>query len=314
MLKFACAGIAALSLLGVSQMASGQTPPNAPAPASPAPRIALTFDDMPAHGPLPPGVTRLDVVHEIIAALKKYHAPAFGFMNGGFGADNPQSPRVLAAWRAAGHPIGNHTYNHLNLNEKGVAAFEAQMEKNVPILKKLMKGHDWRWLRFPYLAEGKTPQQRDSLRHYLGQHGYRIAAVTMSFGDYGWNVPYARCMEKGNHQAVGQLEASYLGAAREQALKERKLSHELYGRDIPYVLLMHLGAFDAHMLPRLLKLYHSMGFTFISLPKAESDPFYKTATDMSLPGPSPSLEAAARARNIAVPPTKIGLPDANMCG
>jgi hypothetical protein len=31
------------------------------------------------------------------------------------------------------------------------------------------------------------------------------------------------------------------------------MSEQLYNRDIPYVLLMHIGAFDARMLPRLLK-------------------------------------------------------------
>jgi hypothetical protein len=49
----------------------------------------------------------------------------------------------------------------------------------------------------------------------LKAHGYRIASVTMSFGDYAWNEPYARCMAKGDAAAVAVLEASYLKAAKD---------------------------------------------------------------------------------------------------
>src|SRR5258707_7859492 len=45
-------------------------------------RIAITFDDLPAHGPLPPGETRLEVASKIIAALHNAHVPPiYGFVN-----------------------------------------------------------------------------------------------------------------------------------------------------------------------------------------------------------------------------------------
>ena len=46
---------------------------------------------------------------------------------------------------------------------------------------------------------------------------------------------------------------------------------------------MHVGAFDARMLPRLLKLYRDKGFSFVPLQDAENDPFYATSIDPSLP-------------------------------
>ena len=49
-----------------------------------AQEVALTFDDLPAHGPLPPGVTRLDVAKSIISTLKAANAPqVYGFINAG---------------------------------------------------------------------------------------------------------------------------------------------------------------------------------------------------------------------------------------
>uniref|UniRef100_UPI0035CA9E32 hypothetical protein n=1 Tax=uncultured Sphingomonas sp. TaxID=158754 RepID=UPI0035CA9E32 len=97
-----------------------------------------------------------------------------------------------------------------------------------------------------------------------------------------------------------------------QAQRSRDLAQSVLGRDIPCVLLMHLGAFDARMLPRLLSLYEAMGFGLTTLQAAEADPFYAAARDLSLPGPSPTLEAAALAKGLAVP-ANAGLPSARIC-
>lgn len=80
------------------------------------------------------------------------------------------------------------------------------------------------------------------------------------------------------------------------------MSKALYGHDIPYVLLMHVGAFDARMLPRLLQLYRDKGFTFVTLDEAEKDTFYRSDLDPSLPQKTDSLEGAMQARGIPLPP------------
>jgi lysophospholipase L1-like esterase len=280
--------------------------------ASPAkPMIALTFDDMPAHGPLPIGGDRLTIARAIIAALQAHRAPAFGFFNGGFATD-ASAPEVLAAWRRAGFPIGNHTWSHGNLDATSAAAFLADAARDEPVLETAGGTGDWRWFRYPFLSEGADAAKRDAVRAGLKAKGYRVAAVTMSFGDYAWNDAYARCVAKRDDAAIDGLEASYLAAARAQAQRSRALAASALGRDIPYVLLMHLGAFDARMLPRLLTLYESLGFGFTTLPAAEADPFYAAALDLSRPGPSPTLEAAAAAKGAPVPPN-APLPAASVC-
>jgi hypothetical protein len=99
------------------------------------------------------------------------------------------------------------------------------------------------------------------LRRFLAEHGYKIAGVTMSFGDYLFNDPYARCVAKNDTAAIAQLDASHLATAEATIDYDRGMSKTLYGRDIPYVLLMHVGGLDARMLPRLLKLYRDKGFS-----------------------------------------------------
>ena len=267
------------------------------------PQIVFTFDDLPAHGPLPPGETRMDVASKIIAALRENHLPpVYGFVNGVFMEQNPGSDQVLKAWRAAGFPLGNHTWSHMNLNQHTPEEFEADLLRNEPLLSPLMAGEDWHWLRYPFLAEGDTPEKRSAVRSFLLQHGYRVAAVTMSFGDYRWNEPYARCKQKGDKQAIEQLESNYLQAADQSINFYRQLSSTLFGRDIPYVLLMHIGAFDAKMLPRLLDLYRSRGFQFVTLEQAEKDDFYREDTNLRLPPAHDMLEGIAAERHVPMPP------------
>lgn len=274
----------------------------APAATAQSRQIAVTFDDLPVHGPLPPGETRLDVANQVIAALRNAHVPpTYGFVNATHLEQQPDTMEVLKAWRAAGNPLGNHTWSHPNLNQMTLADYGANIARDEPTLESLMAHGDWHWFRYPFLAEGDTPGKRAGVREYLAQHGYRIAGVTMSFADYDWNEPYARCSEKKDRKSIAWLERSYLTAADRSIRYDRTLAKELYGHDIPYVLLMHIGAFDGHMLPRLLALYQHRGFSFVSLEQAEADPFYRIDTDPNLPPGPDSLEGVAAERHIALP-------------
>ncbi len=265
-------------------------------------QIAFTWDDLPAHSALPPGETRVAIGHKLISAMQDAHLPpVYGFVNGIAIDREPASAPMLKEWRDAGFLLGNHTWSHMNLNTAALADWEADLLKNEPVLEKSAAGSDWHWLRYPFLAEGDTPDKRNAARQFLAAHGYRIAAVTMSFGDYMWNEPYARCVAKNDTAAIAQLESSYLDAASSDADFRRAMAKALFGHDIPYVLLMHVGALDARMLPRLLELYKSKGFTFVTLEEAEKDPFYKTSLDPSLPFQPDLLEAAMQAKGLPIP-------------
>ncbi|WP_040669766.1 polysaccharide deacetylase family protein [Rhodanobacter fulvus] len=268
-----------------------------------AQQLAITWDDLPAHGPLPAGETRVAIAQKIITAMQQAKLPpAYGFVNGIQTQNEPASTPVLQLWRDAGLPLGNHTWSHMNLNTNPLADWEQDVTRNEPMLRKYMGSADWRWLRYPYLAEGDTAQKRSAERRFLAGRGYKIANVTMSFSDYLYNEPYARCVAKKDNAAIARLETSYLAAADAAIVYSRSMSKALYGHDIPYVLLMHVGAFDARMLPRLLALYRERGFNFVTLEQAESAPFYKNDLDLSLPSSPDSLEAAMAARGLPLPP------------
>ena len=266
-------------------------------------QVAFTFDDLPEHGDLPPGQTRLEVAQSIVKTLHDQHMPSvYGFINAVKLEKNPEDIAVLKAWRAGGNPLGNHAYSHPSLNELTPEQFEADIAKNEPVLSKLMAGRDWHWFRYPFLWEGDTLEKRHEVRAYLQKNGYQIAQVSLDFEDYLWNAPYARCVAKKDDKAIEGLRTSYLATADQYITLYRDLTHTLYGRDISYVLLMHIGAFDAKMLPELLDLFRKRGFTFTTLSEVMKDPVYKEDPDMALKYGGAFQEQVAAARHIKIPP------------
>ena len=105
--------------------------------AADAQEIAITFDDLPAHSATPPGVTRLEVAQKVIRALKEAGVPpVYGFVNAKRFDDTPGVEGVLEAWRAAGNPLGSHTWSHMDLNKNSLEAWDGDLLKDEPALKK----------------------------------------------------------------------------------------------------------------------------------------------------------------------------------
>lgn len=264
--------------------------------------VALTFDDLPVHGPLPVGMTRLEIASSVIRSLQAAHAPpSYGFVNAKSLEQEPSSVAVLEAWRAAQFPLGNHTFSHMDLSTNSAEGFEQDLIADESILKKYMGSEDWHWLRFPFLDEGDGLAKHRALQAFLEEHGYRVAEVTLSFGDYAYSVPYARCLAKSDQQGLGQLKQSYLDAAAQSLEQGRALSVELFGRDIKHVMLLHIGSIEAVMLPQLLELLKQRGFTLVTLAQAESDPAYSMHPDPPDHWNGTFLEQMMRARHLAMP-------------
>jgi peptidoglycan/xylan/chitin deacetylase (PgdA/CDA1 family) len=293
-------------LLVAAQAARAQTaiqiPAQTPAPPKPALQIALTFDDLPAHGPLPPGENRPEPIRSILRTLRAEHLPpVYGFVNGFRVRDFPYQRELLTEWVAAGNPLGNHTFEHPALDEVSAKEFIEDIARNEKILTETDPNGDWHWFRYPYLDEGDTLAKRDEVRTWLFDHHYQIAEVTLDFEDYMWNDSYARCAAKHDDKAIAYLETSYIATAGHFTDVFRGLSHKLYGRDIPYVLLLHVGAFDARMLPKLIALFRAKGFEFVTLPQAQQDPAYAFDPHIGYKGGGTLQELTAKVKGVNFP-------------
>jgi peptidoglycan-N-acetylglucosamine deacetylase len=280
--------------------ASAQTP-HSPPSSQP---LAITFDDLPAHGAHPPAITRMQIIQSILATLQREKLPpTYGFINGVRTEESPETLGALRAWRAAGQPLANHTWSHPDFNATSTAQFIADIEANQPLLRTLMPApsDDWHWFRYPYLNEGDTLGKHREVRTWLRANHYQVAEVTMDFEDYLWNEPYTRCTAKNDTAALQQLHDTYLSTADQFISYYRAISKAVYGHDIPLILLMHVGAFDAHMLPELLTLYRTRGFTFVSLPEAAADPVYAEDSDIAYTNGDTLTEQLAFKRGIPRP-------------
>jgi hypothetical protein len=198
---------------------------------------------------------------------------ARGFINAGKVDEKHEPFEVLQIWKDAHLGFGNHTYLHEDLNKVSAEDFERSIGRNEPMLTKLGVGDD-RFFRYPYLREGDTLEKRNAIRGYLREQSYKIAQVTVDFEDWSWNEPYVRCKAKGDAKKIAWLKKTYLENAVETLKRADKISRGLFKRQVPQILLLHIGALDAEMIDSLLTEYEEVGVTYISLGDALRDEMY----------------------------------------
>jgi peptidoglycan-N-acetylglucosamine deacetylase len=267
-----------------------------------AQKLAITFDDLPRNGELPPGVTQAETAKNVLEILKKRHVPpVYGFINARKLEGSPDGAEALQLWAAA-EPVGNHTYAHMDLEQNTAEAFEREIEEDEPVLELLETKNTWHWLRYPYLHEGDTVEKRRAVRTYLKAHGYRIAQVTLDWEDYLWNFAYARCLAKNDTKSMEWLRSSYLSTASAFLDLGREQAKLIYGREINYVLLMHLGAYSSTILPDALDLLKKKGFKLVTLEEAESDAAYDGDPDVGLHDAGTMLDQWMQVKGIKDPP------------
>ena len=284
--------------------------------AEPKLEIALTFDDLPVNGGLPPGMTQSQLARDTIKVMKKHRVPpSYGFINADKLERDPDGAQALRVWIAGGHPLANHTYTHLDLTKNSAEDFQREILHNEPALELLMpagsfKGkHDFRWFRYPYLHEGDTLEKRRAVRAFLAANQYKIAQTTLDFGDYYWNGAYARCIEKKDEEAKRWLRESYIAAATDLTKMQVELSRQVFGRDIHHVMLLHLGAFSSHILPDLFAVLKKQNFEIVTLEEAQSDPVYQMDPDVAHPRGGTHTELFMQAKNVPWPANAPTLPE-----
>jgi peptidoglycan/xylan/chitin deacetylase (PgdA/CDA1 family) len=267
--------------------------------------IAVTVDDLPTHGPMQASSTRLQIATEMLDAFQKHHVPApVGFVNAGQLEGDPAHGKILQAWTARGYPLGNHTWSHADLERTELAAYVENIDRNQRWLDEAAPGQP-RFFRFPYLHEGLDLERRDGVRAHLQNEGYRVAPVTLYFGDWAWNEPFVRCAQAGDADAVERLELDYLQKAAGQLAWARAASQRLWGRPIKHVLLLHIGELNARTLDRLLTQYEKEGARFVSLSDALTDPIYSSPSSTLSSGERTFLMHELMARGLerlAAPP------------
>lgn len=238
--------------------------------------IAITVDDLPVHGELPPGVTRVALAREHLRILKAHGVPeAYGFVNAGQLAREPDSAAVLDLWRQASYPLANHGYRHLNLNRApSLEAWQNDVVLGEAAVAARMADADWHYFRYPELGGGNDAVQRDGSLRFLRQRGYRLADVSVGFSEWNYNAPYARCMAAGDTAAVAAMRTQFMAEVDRGIARMKAHSRQLYGRVVPQVFLTHIGAWNAATMDAVLTRLEAAGARYVTLAAAQADAAY----------------------------------------
>lgn|GEM_PF-264267 len=246
-----------------------------PPTASNGLELAITVDDLPAHGPLPPGTDREAVLDAMIAALKRHRVPGVvGFVNGDRLTVESWRAAIIARWLAAGYSIGNHTLSHVDLHRSDTTTYLEDVDRNEEVLAGYSGGIGPKLFRYPYLHEGDTMAKRRAVRTALHTRGYEIAPATINFSDWLWNEVYVRCLSRGHSQAAELVKRRLLQNAAAALDWAEQSAQTVIGRPIKHVVLLHVGAVNAVVLDDLLGLYERRGVHFIPVARAMTDTIY----------------------------------------
>lgn len=242
-------------------------------------RMAVTVDDLPRHGPLPENTTRLKIHEDLLAAFARHQLPhVWGFVNGAR-IENEDERQALERWIDAGHPIGNHSWSHLDLRTVSVSNYLDDVHRNEVTLAELTnddpQSQERKMFRYPYLQQGTDEASTHAIREFLTTTGYTVAEVSIDFWDWDYQQPFARCRSLHSDSAVAALKRTYLRQALAELEWNKQASIDAFGRPIAHVLLLHAGAFTADMIDALLTAYEDHGVQWISLEEALADPVYR---------------------------------------
>ena len=218
--------------------------------------IAITFDDLPG--------TSFAGHEKLIAALRKHHAPAIGFVNSDQ-RSKEEVTSVIHLWLRNGLSIGNHTAHHVDLDKVTREEFERDVIAGESVLP------DHKWFRYPYLHTGTSKEVRDGVARFLARRGYRNAVVTLNSDEFLYNKAYAAAHDTAHEQRIA---AAYLEFMESIVAFFEKRTNEVVGHPIPQVLLLHASALAADHLDGLLNMLERRGYRFITLEEAMRDPAY----------------------------------------
>ncbi len=200
--------------------------------------------------------------------------PLIGFVNEGrvpeIGRDGLR--QILNLWLDAGATLGNHSYSHPDINRVPLAEYEANILKGESVLREVLaaRGQPLEYFRHPFLHTGATPETKRGLAAFLQQHHYIEAPVTLDDADYLFAAAY---LKPEFHDRVRREYVPYMDSI--VAFFERQ-SVEVFGREIPQILLIHASQMNADLMPELLAMFRARGYTFVSLHDALRDDAYRS--------------------------------------
>jgi peptidoglycan-N-acetylglucosamine deacetylase len=246
--------------------------------------ISLSFDDPSTTSS--PGMTWQERNERILQTLAQYQLNAMLFVCRKR-VDSPEGHALIQSWDDAGHAIANHSDTHPYM---GSARFTAQaFERELLRCDSLIAGynHFVKRFRFPFLKEGSTMLQRDSMRAILGQYGYQNGHVSIDASDWYMDQQLMDSLQKNPSLDPQPYGDYYIAHILDRAHYYDSLATSLTGRKVKHVLLLHHNLLNALFLEDLIQALTAQGWTFQNTSEVyQDDDIYLEAPNISPAGES----------------------------
>jgi peptidoglycan/xylan/chitin deacetylase (PgdA/CDA1 family) len=256
-------------LLGTGLLASALTPRVGFAAAAP-PQVSITMDDFNLFGADEPTAEKRN--QAILSAFRAHSIKAAIFACGIL-IESPLSQRLLKQWDDDGHIIANHTYSHRNYAKSDFREYAPEVLRCEALIKDYR--HFRKLFRFPYLKEGDTAEQRDRMRAFLAEHGYRNGAVTIDASDWYIDDRLRKRLEAHPKSDTAGYRDYYLKHIADRSNYYDDVSRRALGRSVRHTLLVHHNVINELCLGDLLDQYKRMGWKLIDAEEAYKDPVFK---------------------------------------
>ncbi len=239
-------------------------------------KLAITFDDLPRGGD--GGSITQDGLHQMTQKLLQPFAqqkvPVIGFVNEGRAPAISRDGlrKILDQWLVAGATLGNHSYSHPDINRVPLLEYQEDILKGESILREALgaRGMKLQYFRHPFLHTGATPENKRGLAAFLRQHNYIEAPVTFDNADYLFAAAYTKTKFR------DRVRQQYVPYMKSIAAFFEQRSIEVFGREIPQILMLHANQMNADLMPDLLAMYRARGYSFVSLQEALKDDAYRS--------------------------------------
>lgn len=269
----------------VTVLQATSSPPQSPR------RVAITIDDGPVVG------AQADLEHfrrisnGLIGSLSAENVPATIFINErqlNVPGQRDARAAVLEQWLDAGYDLANHTYSHPSLNNVPLWQYSDDVVRGDVIMRPLVqrRGRKLEWFRYPFLHSGTTEEVHQAIMDFLALRGYRVAPVTVDYADYTFAGIFRSQLMAGETDVAERIKRAYLEQVDLGFEYAEKASVELFGHEIPQILLIHCNELNAVTLRDTIARLRQRGYTFITLDEAMKDAAYERPDTFAGPGGS----------------------------
>ena len=268
--------------------------------------VAITIDDGPVVNEMKDLGNFQRIAGGLLSSLVAEKVPATIFINER--QLNVQGQRdgraaVLTQWLDAGYDLANHTYSHPSANKVPVWQFQDDLVRGDVIMRSLLeeRGRKMVWFRYPFLDSGTTPEVHQAIMDFLEQRHYLVAHVTVVYKDYSFAGVYTRLLRAGDAETAEKVKQAYLDQVDVGFEHAEKMSQEVFGHEIPQILLIHCNELNSVTLRDSIARMRKRGYSFVTLEDAAKDAAYQRPDTFAGSGGS-WLQRSAKAMGKQIPP------------